>query len=192
MKAAIQRLTAFLAAPEVAAATDPEIRAARRRIRSGCGSTGLGSRLAARGSIATRNRTADSSRAWTQGRSRGGLDSAMGRSTDPCPRRSHFCAGGGPPEVHLGCAMMHLECTIARPKNPGREGDEMHNTRPDPVTVTDGPAGWWGHPARRGGRQWSIKVWGRGPDYGQKRGRSKDSWRWCLMDRKITWVSRGR
>ena len=32
VKAAIQRLTAFLAAPEVAAATDPEIRAARRRI----------------------------------------------------------------------------------------------------------------------------------------------------------------
>ena len=33
VKEAIQRLTAFLAAPEVAAATDPEIQAARRRLK---------------------------------------------------------------------------------------------------------------------------------------------------------------
>jgi hypothetical protein len=28
--------------------------------------------------------------------------------------------------------------------------------------------------------------------YGQKRDRSKESWRWCLMAKKITWVSLGR
>ena len=69
VKEAIQRLTAFLAAPEVAAATDPEIQAARRRIKE------MLHDLEDRGfDKMSRKHMVYSSRAWTQGRSKGEAD----------------------------------------------------------------------------------------------------------------------
>jgi Ca-activated chloride channel family protein len=68
-KEAIQRLTAFLAAPEVAAATDPEIQAARRRIKE------LLHDLEDRGfDTISRKHMVYCSHGWTQGRSRAGAD----------------------------------------------------------------------------------------------------------------------
>ncbi len=62
VKEAIQRLTAFLAVPEVAAATDPEIQAARRRIKE------LLHDLQDRGfDKISRKHMVYSSRAWTRG-----------------------------------------------------------------------------------------------------------------------------
>jgi hypothetical protein len=68
VKGAIQRLTDFLAAPEVAAAADPEIQAARRL-------RGTHPDLQDRGfDQRSRKHMVYSSRAWTQGRSRAGAD----------------------------------------------------------------------------------------------------------------------
>ena len=69
VKEAIQRLTAFLAGPEIAAATDPEIPTARRRIKE------MLHDLEDRGfDKMSRKQMVYSSRAWTQGKSREGVD----------------------------------------------------------------------------------------------------------------------
>ncbi len=42
------------------------------------------------------------------------------------------------------------------------------------------------------GNDWAREQVNSGGFQGQKRWRSKDSWRWCLMERKITWFRRTR